>query len=162
MSAEKKTQSVTVRLGGFTLIELLVVIAIIAILASALLPALARAKFRCQRAACVNNIRQQHLSQVIYADDFKGRFPPHADLRPDYHFTPATGPFLQCAGLTSRTPGYSSAPSRKMGLGEFGWITPTRPISPTVARGITAVGTPRLIPSLLPTCGWRIFRPHRR
>jgi prepilin-type N-terminal cleavage/methylation domain-containing protein len=71
--------------GGFTLIELLVVIAIIAILASMLLPALARAKYSGMRASCVSNIRQQHLSQIMYADDNKGLFPPHADVSPDYH-----------------------------------------------------------------------------
>src|SRR5688572_18313967 len=79
------------RSRAFTLIELLVVIAIIAILASLLLPALARAKHKGMRVSCVNNIKQQYLSQIMYADDFKGRFPVHSDVSPDYHRTAATG-----------------------------------------------------------------------
>ncbi len=71
--------------GGFTLIELLVVIAIIAILAGLLLPALGRAKYSGMRASCINNIKQQYLSQVMYSDDFNGKFPPHDDGSPDYH-----------------------------------------------------------------------------
>jgi type II secretory pathway pseudopilin PulG len=67
------------------LIELLVVIAIIAILASMILSTLGRAKYAGMRSACVNNIRQQHLCQMMYADDHNGKFPPHADLSPDYH-----------------------------------------------------------------------------
>lgn len=77
--------------SAFTLIELLVVIAIIAILAGMLLPALAKSKYSGHRAVCVNNIRQQHLSQVLYADDSNGRFPFHDDMSPDYHRTPITG-----------------------------------------------------------------------
>ena len=75
------------RKSGFTLIELLVVIAIIAILAAMLLPALAKAKYAGMRAACINNIRQQYLCQILYADDSQSKFAPHDDTSPDYHRT---------------------------------------------------------------------------
>src|SRR6476659_4822150 len=85
---------------AFTLIELLVVIAIIAILASLLLPALAKTHEKAWGAACENNTRQINLAFFQYNLDGEDRIPNQTWTNGPYHN--ARG--LRCGGEWQNTP----------------------------------------------------------
>ena len=85
----------TGRSPAFTLVELLVVIAVIAILASILLPTLARSKAQAQGILCLNNEKQLTLAWVMYADDHDGKLAYNLG---------ATGASIASAGGTPSLP----------------------------------------------------------
>jgi prepilin-type N-terminal cleavage/methylation domain-containing protein/prepilin-type processing-associated H-X9-DG protein len=68
--------SKTGTLRAFTLIELLVVVSIVGILASLLLPALARTKAAADTTSCRNNERQIGIGLRLFVDD-NGFYPIH-------------------------------------------------------------------------------------
>ena len=63
----------------FTLIELLVVVAIIGILASMLLPSLAKAREASKRAVCISNLKQIGTAMAMYHNAFDDKYPLHSE-----------------------------------------------------------------------------------
>ena len=106
------------RRSGFTLVELLVILAIVAILASLLLPALARAKERGRRAVCLSNLSQLLKACTMYAMDNEDKFFPARQGSKQIALSP----------LDTRT-------ASSVGLFGTIWTCPNRPNFPIYEAG---------------------------
>jgi prepilin-type N-terminal cleavage/methylation domain-containing protein/prepilin-type processing-associated H-X9-DG protein len=112
---------------AFTLVELLVVIAIIAILASLLLPALARGKQTSHTISCINNLKQWGAATQMFVAENDDYLPKNGS--PNSYGNLDEGWYMDLPRVL-RIPTYKEMPWRtdpKFDPGRSIWICPANP-----------------------------------
>ncbi len=109
---------------AFTLIELLTVIAIIGILASILIPVVAKVRDSARDSVCKSNLRQLHAATLLFANDNNDMFPPdYSSSQPNFHTPEGIGHYLDVdPRRLGETPEIYRCPVREMMVnGVYAW-----------------------------------------
>ncbi|MDD7985217.1 type II secretion system protein [Lentisphaera marina] len=88
----------------FTLIELLVVVAIIGILASLLMPSLAKSRNSARTTVCKSNLKQQGTVVFMYLDDNDSYMPYNS--RVSHEWTEPLWPYIYSSKWHNRDPSF--------------------------------------------------------
>jgi len=131
MSRQRERRGATGRRQrGFTLIELLVVVAIIALLISILLPSLNRAREQTRGAVCKGNLRSIGQAFLMYAQEWKGCWPPTIDSMGNQNRWPV--PFFKAKIINEELEQYDDNGNRIRAGGKSVFLCPSEKAS----RGI--------------------------
>lgn len=151
----------TARAAAFTLIELLVVVAIIAILASLLFPAIARAKDKGKTTTCASNLRQLIFATTMFEQDerkYPAAWPPpvwYTQLQPyvGKSITNSGGGVFVCPSSFQKN---ANGKGTRVG-GFLGWLAYAQNAhinSSTTAMSSTSIADPENTIFFADTDGW--------
>ena len=146
--ASAKQSPEPLQLLGFTLLELLVVIAIISILASLLLPSIAKAKEKSKITRCTGNLKQLGTGVMMFTHDSEDRFPPL--MVPDTNGVPKNCS-MTLGGKDQRIDNldcFPTATARPL----YPYLQPSEVFHCTEDRGIRSVPCTGMVGFADPTC----------